>query len=288
MKPPGHRTVAVTCSTRANSDMLLCRPRDRLIRNHLCVPSFLQHALAMLLLAIASQQAGAGVFDDEEARRQINNLTVKTNERLDTSAKAQFELANQIQALREESARLRGQVESLTYELESAKKRQQDFYVDLDGRLRKIEAPAHTPEAKPADDGKTIAPRVAASDPAAESRDYEAALNLFKANKLKESASAFDSFTKTYPESSLTPSAQYWLGNAHYALHDCKKAIDAQKLLLSKWPNHAKAPDATINIATCQQELGDVKASKATLEIVLSKYPDSPAAVIAKQRLKKK
>ncbi|MBV5345388.1 MAG: tol-pal system protein YbgF, partial [Rhodoferax sp.] len=88
----------------------------------------------MLLLAIASQQAGAGVFDDEEARRQINNLTVKTNERLDTSAKAQFELANQIQALREESARLRGQVESLTYELESAKKRQQDFYVDLDGR----------------------------------------------------------------------------------------------------------------------------------------------------------
>jgi cell division protein FtsB len=43
-----------------------------------------------------------------------------------------MELANQIQALRDENARLRGQVETLNYELDAAKKRQQDFYVDLD------------------------------------------------------------------------------------------------------------------------------------------------------------
>ncbi len=244
--------------------------------------------LILLLASLGQQQANAGVFDDEEARRQISNLTAKTNERLDTSAKAQFELANQIQALREESARLRGQVETLTYELESTKKRQQDFYIDLDGRLRKIETAAQTTDAKPADDGKSSTPRTAAPDPVAESRDYEAALNLFKANKLKESASAFETFSKTFPDSTLAPSAQYWLGNAHYALHDCKKAIDAQKLLLSKWPTHIKASDAMINIATCQQELGDAKAAKTTLETVLIKYPDSPAAAIAKQRLKKK
>ena len=269
--------------------MPLCRFRHRSRSARLRIPSFAPSLILLLLLATQGlQQADAGVFDDEEARRQINNLTVKTNERLDTSAKAQFELANQIQALREESARLRGQVETLTYELESAKKRQQDFYVDLDGRLRKIETPAQTPDAKPTDDGKTITPKATASDPAAEGRDYEAALNLFKANKLKESASAFEAFTKSYPESTLTPSAQYWLGNAYYALHDCKKSIDAQKLLLNKWPSHAKAPDAMINISTCQQEIGDTKASKATLETVLTKYPDSPAAMMAKQRLKKK
>ncbi|MBI4742037.1 MAG: tol-pal system protein YbgF [Betaproteobacteria bacterium] len=242
----------------------------------------------LLFAASGVQQAGAGVFDDEEARRQINNLTARMNDRLDTSSKAQFELANQIQALREENARLRGQVETLTYELDAAKKRQQDFYIDLDGRLRKFEAPPQA-ETRPSEDGKTVAPKpAAAADPGAESRDYEAALNLFKANKLKESASAFEAFTKAYPDSALAPSAQYWLGNAHYALHDCKKAIDAQKALLNKWSGHAKAPDAMINISTCQQEIGDAKASKATLETVLIKYPDSPAAAIAKQRLKKK
>jgi len=244
--------------------------------------------LALLLATFGVQQARAGLFDDDEARRQINELTVKTNERLDTTAKAQFDLANQIQALREENSRLRGQVETLSYELESAKKRQQDFYIDLDGRLRKFET-AQQAEGAPPEDGTAPAETAKrAADPAAESRDYEAALNLFKANKIKEAAAAFDAFTKAHPESTLTPSAQYWLGNAHYAAHDCKKSIEAQKVVVAKWPSHPKAPDALINIATCQQELGDAKGAKATLETVLVKYPDTPAASSAKQRLKKK
>ena len=79
-------------------------------------------AIALLLAVFGTQQAHAGLFDDEEARRQINDLTIKVNERVDTLSKAQIELVNQIQALREENAKLRGQVETLQYELESAKK----------------------------------------------------------------------------------------------------------------------------------------------------------------------
>ena len=249
--------------------------------------------LAVLLAVIGAPQALAGVFDDEEARKQIKDLSIKTNERLDTLSKAQFELVNQIQALREENARLNGQVESLNYELDSAKKRQQDFYIDLDGRLRKQEpqqAPAD--EAKPASEAgapgaASEAPKKVASDPAAEAREYEAALNLFKGNKIKDAASAFDAFAKAHPDSTLTPNAQYWLGNAYYALHDCKKAIDAHKVVVGRWPQNPKAPDSLINIATCQQEQGDTKGVRTTLETVLSKYPDSSAAATAKQRLKK-
>lgn len=249
-------------------------------------------AIALLLAVIGVQQAQAGVFDDEEARRQVKDLSIKVGERIDTLSKAQFELVSQIQALREENARLRGQVETLNYELESAKKRQQDFYIDLDGRLRKLETapvPAAA-EAKPADDEKAAATdpgKKPVGDPAAESRDYEAALNLFKANKIKEAAVAFDAFTKAHPDSTLAPNAQYWLGNAHYSLRDCKKAVDAHRIVVGKWPQHPKAPDSLINIATCQQELGDAKGAKLTFETVLSKYPDSSAAATAKQRLKK-
>jgi len=248
--------------------------------------------LALLFALFGVHQAQAALFDDDEARRQIRDLTIHSNERLDTLSKAQFDLVNQIQALREENAKLRGQVETLSYELESAKKRQQDFYIDLDGRLRKIEtlppAPPPAPEARLADEVKAADPAPkAASDPAVEAREYETALNYFKANKIKEAASAFELFARSYPDSTLAPNAQYWLGNAHYALHDCKKAIDAHKLLISKWPQHPKAPDSMINIATCQQELGDAKAAKAMLETVLIKYPDSSAAATAKQRLKK-
>ena len=246
--------------------------------------------LALLFAVFGAPQAQAGMFDDEEARRQIKDLSIKSNERLDTLSKAQFELVNQIQALREENAKLQGQVETLNYELESAKKRQQDFYIDLDGRLRKFEPQSATSsETRTGDEEKptTDTGKKAASDPAAESREYEAALNLFKANKIKEAAGAFETFAKAHPGSTLTPNAQSWLGNAHYSLRDCKKSIDAYKVVVGKWPQHPKAPDAMVNIATCQQELGDAKGAKSTLETVLIKYPDSSAATTARQRLKK-
>ncbi len=242
--------------------------------------------LALLLALLGAHQAHAALFDDDEARKQIKDLSIQSNERIDTLSKAQFDLVNQIQALREENAKLRGQVETLSYELESAKKRQQDFYVDLDGRLRKIETPP-PPEAKPADEVPADPVAKTASDPAIEARAYETALNYFKANKIKDAAAAFELFVKTYPDGTLTPNAQYWLGNANYALHDCKKAIDAHKVVISRWPQHPKAPDSMINIATCQQELGDARGAKTTLETVLIKYPDSSAAATAKQRLKK-
>ena len=111
-------------------------------------------ALALLLAFSGVQPARAGMFDDEEARRQIKDLSISTNERIDTLSKAQFDLVSQIQALREESARLRGQIETLTYELDAAKKRQQDFYIDLDGRLRKLETQAAPPAA--AADGSRV------------------------------------------------------------------------------------------------------------------------------------
>lgn len=246
--------------------------------------------IVLLLIALGSAPVQAGLFDDDEARRQLKDLSIKTNDRLDTVSKGQIELANQIQTLRDENARLRGQVETLTYELESARKRQQDFYVDLDGRLRKLEPQmATSAEARPAEESKppVEAPRKAASDPAAEAREYEAALNLFRANKLKEAAAAFDAFARAHPDSALTPSAYYWLGNAHYALRDCKKAIDAHRVVVAKWPANPKAPDALLNVATCQQELADAKGAKGTLEALVAKYPDSTAATTARQRLKK-
>jgi len=251
--------------------------------------------LAFALAALgtlASSQAWA-LFDDDEARRQIKELRTQTGERLDTQSRAQLDLANQIESLKGEVARLRGQVESLTYELETAKKRQQDFYVDLDERLRKIE-PASGPAVGPAAAGAAGKPAGDAAearkpaDPAEEAKAYEAALNQFKAGKYKESAAAFAAFVKNHPDSDLAPSAQYWQGNSHYGLRDCKKAIEAQKVVVARWGDHPKAPDAMLNMSTCQQELGDAKGAKQTLEMLVAKYPGSSAAATASQRLKKK
>lgn len=256
---------------------------------------------AALLAALgAAVPAHAGLFDDEEARRQIANLKAITAERLDkleAASRGQIELSNQIEALRADLAKVVGQVEVLTYELDAAQKRQKDFYVDLDSRLRKLEGPAapgaaNPPagdEPRPGSGAPSAAPAAAPkSDPAAEAKEYEGALNYFKAGKYKEAASSLDGFVKNHPDSSLAPSAQYWLGNSHFALRDCKKAIDDQNVVVAKWPDSPKAPDALLNIATCHQELGDAKAAKKALETLVAKYPTAPAAESARQRLKKK
>lgn len=247
---------------------------------------------AAFVLAAAGAFAGAApawaLFDDDEARRQIAELRARSNERFDTQGRAQIELANQIEQLKGEVARLRGQVETLSYELETTKKRQQDFYIDLDGRLRKVEtAPQAAAPAAPDAAAETPAP-ARKTDPAEDARVYEAALNQFKAGKYKDSAAAFETFVRERPDSDLAPSAQYWLGNSYYGQRECKKAIDAQKVVLTRWGTHPKAADALLNIASCQQELGEAKTARQTLEQVVAKYPGSPAAETAAKRLQRK
>ncbi|WP_150428292.1 tol-pal system protein YbgF [Dechloromonas sp. CZR5] len=242
--------------------------------------------IALLIAALGAAQAQAGVFDDDEARRQIADHRIKTEARFDQQAKAQLDLAAQIQRQAEEIARLRGQIETLNYELETAKKRQQDFYLDLDTRLRKFETPvaangstdpnAATPPAKPT------------GDPAKESQEYEAALNQFKAAKYKDAAAGFAAFVQKYPDSTLAPNAQYWLGNAWYAQRDCKRAIEAQSVVTTKYADSPKAADAWLAMATCQQEMGNASGAKRSLETVVAKYPSAQAADVARERLKKK
>ncbi|MCL2523587.1 MAG: tol-pal system protein YbgF [Betaproteobacteria bacterium] len=229
-----------------------------------------------LLAVLGASHAGAGMFDDDEARRQIADLRIKTEARAEQQARAQLELQTLIQRQADEIARLHGQIETLGYELETAKKRQQDFYLDLDSRLRSIETHAAP--------GAEAAP---AANAAAEEQEYEAALGNFKAGRYKEAAAAFAAFVQRHPASSLAPNAQYWLGNAWYAQRNCTKAIEAQSIVTTKYADSPKAADAWLAIATCQKELGNATGAKRSLETVIQAFPGTPAAELAQQRLKK-
>lgn len=238
--------------------------------------------LAVGLLAYAA--SAQALFSDDEARKGVADLRTRidaqqrTLERLEQQAqdrRAVIDLANLIDALKQDIAGLRGQIEVLTNRVDQLDKRQKDLYVDLDNRLRKFEQ-AQSDKDK------------AAQAAAVEQQAYEAGLAQFKANNYGAAIQALQSFIASYPQSPLASSAQYWVGNAHYALRDYKSAITAQQKVVSSWPDSAKAPDALLNIASSQAESGDAAASRKTLQTLVSKYPNSPAAEQAKQRLAKK
>jgi tol-pal system protein YbgF len=247
-------------------------------------------ALAILLAASAVSPARAGMFDDEEARARIEALKRETTarfERMEATQLQQIEFANQLELVRQDMAKLRGQIEVLTYEIESAQKRQKDFYVDLDDRLRKLETAAQEQHAKAAASptATNSTPKV---DPAEESRDYEAALTLLKGGKYRDAGNAFEGFVGKYPDSQFLASANYWAGSAFYQGRDYAKANNYFGKVASSWPNDARAPDAMLGLANAQADAGDAKAAKATLQSLLSKYPSSNAAQVAKQRLARK
>jgi len=230
----------------------------------------------VLAVALGTALPAHALFEDDEARAQIKKLEARIarmeSEAGERDRKALFELVNQIEGLRRDMATLRGQIEVLTNRVESLDKRQKDLYVDLDTRLRKFELAG-------ADKEKD------AQQLAMETQAYEAALAQFKANNFGSAIQGLKEFLKTYPASALAPSAQYWIGNAHYALRDYKTAIAEQQKVVVTWPDHAKAPDAMLNIASSQAELGDVNGARNTLRALVGKYPNSSAAEQAKQRL---
>lgn len=245
--------------------------------------------LALLAaLVLPASQVRAGMFDDEEARARIEKLRTDFNtfsqrieQRLDTASKNQVEFSNQGESLRAELARLRGQIEILANDVETTQKRQRDFYIDLDSRLRKLETVAATPAAE-------VKPEVPKVDPAQEARDYEAALTAFKAAKYKEANAAFLAFIKAWPNSSLLPNAWYWAASSHYQLKEYGKAAETFAKVAATWPNDAKAPDALLAQGNALAEAGDAKGSKAAFEKLIAVYPTSLAAQTAKTRLKKK
>ena len=90
--------------------------------------------------------ASAQAFSDDDARKAILELRQRLSAvqselsaRLDTAQRNQLEMANQNESLRQEIARLRGQVESLTNEVATLQKRNRDLYADLDARVKKVE-----------------------------------------------------------------------------------------------------------------------------------------------------
>jgi tol-pal system protein YbgF len=245
--------------------------------------TFSTFRLATLVIAAwLPLQGNAALFGDDEARQAILDLRAKVdgiardvNTRLDSKADKSGALVqlNQHEQTMQEIARLRGQVEVLGNDLSNAEKRQKDFYADLDARLRKLEPRMITIDGNEAAVG------------ASEQKSYDAALVQFKAGDYKAAATALDDFVKLYPASAYAANAQYWLGNAYYAMRDCKSAISAQQVVVKSYPDSPKAADAMLNIASCYTELKDKPNAKKTLETLIAKYPNSNSAQLAKERI---
>ena len=258
--------------------------------------------------AASALPAQAGLFDDDEARRRIELLRQelmqqgKDNEariaRLEESIRniGVIELVRQLEQINAEMARLRGQLEVLGNENQQIQKRQRDFYLDLDSRLRRLEGGGTAASTTaPVDTGVGLGTTASANatpprtptrdDQAREIKAYDAASNLFRRNDFPSAADAFRAFVKDFPASPLASNAHYWIGISYANMRDYRAALAAQEELLAKYPQSPKAPDALLAIAAIQSEQGDSGSARNTLEDIIARFPTSEAAGKARTRL---
>lgn len=263
-------------------------------------------SVAVASFLLMSLAAHAGIFDDDEARKaildlrqQITSLNATVNNSLSAAQqrsteeiaqlrKSMLELQNQIDRQKGDISQLRGDNEVLARNLAEMQIRQKDMLQSAEQKLQAAEQRSQAVEqkltklepVKIALDGREFM-----ADPA-EKRDFDAAFAVFRAGDFAKSQKALFDFIQRYPGSGYAPSALYWLGNAQYSNRDYKEAIINFRNMISKNPDHMRAPEAMLSIANCQLEMKDPKSAKKTLEDLMKAYPKSEAAFAGVERLR--
>jgi tol-pal system protein YbgF len=226
--------------------------------------------------ALVAGPAHAGMFDDDQARQAILDLRSKTeslSSQLSAAQRTILDQSNRLDQLNQQLATLRGQNEDLTNQVVTLQKQQKDYYTDLDTRLKKFEPKQQTVDGVEG----TVQP--------GETDAFNAASQQFRSGDFKNAAASFREFIAKYPQSPYQPTAQYWLGNALYALRDYKGSTATWQSVVKNYPQHPRAPEALLAIANNQLEQGQKAAARKTLQQIVAQYGESDVAQAAQNKL---
>ena len=273
------------------------------------------------------------LFEDEGARKKLNDIQDQLNAlqssiefeinekftNFEKSNKVDPKLINnfseRINSLFDDLAKLRGEVEVLTYSLQTSEERQKVLYKELNERLQKIEESAlkiennvnsfESPtENKPLTQNNLIIqedevlPEIAPEpipeaadlpplvDKDLEYQEFEDAKKLITATKYKEAFDALDKFVVNYPSSELLPEAKYNLGYTQFALRNYKAAINTFNKIVLEYPDNPIAPNSLYQVSNSQIQITRITKAKQTLRSLIKKYPNADIIPSAKKRLK--
>ena len=275
-----------------------------------------QRSLCVVTVVAALVAATPAMAQRLSLGERVTRLENSANVENQSAGQSNLEQQNRMVQLQTEVQSLRNVVETLQNEIEQLKQRSREQYLDLDGRLGRIEGNPAAASAAPRSPSATApavtAPPAAAApaaggfsdvepapsapasvdpsvpvDPAAEEAAYQAALDaLVERFEAADSARLFQAFLRDYPSSALVPNAYYWLGESYYVTQNYDLALEAFQTLMSQHPGSRKEADALLKMGYCQIALGQRAAGEATLREVSSRHAGTDAAGKAESRLR--
>jgi tol-pal system protein YbgF len=250
-------------------------------------------AFTFLPASLAARQPSASPSPSVEQR-------VTRLERL-VSSQALVEIFEQLQRLQRELQELRGEAELQDHALQQVKDRQHELYLDIDRRLRRLEAgteeaaaaagtnelplsAAPGPEESSPLAGATAAP---SPEPVQEQERYQAAFNLLKEGHYEKAIEGLLAFLEAYPEGAYADNAQYWLGEAYYVTRQYEPAMQVFRKLREAYPESPKVSHAELKMGYIYFELGQMGDAERILRSLVDRYPNTAVGRLAQERLER-
>lgn len=194
-------------------------------------------------------------------------------------ARSQVNLLRKVHELSAQVQQLTGKLEEQTHEIAQLKRRQNQFVVDFDKRLKETASLKVTTQKTAADNAGNDS-RLLSEEGA-----YQNAYQLIKMGDYDSAIRAFRAFLEMYPDKRYAVNAHYWLGELYLAKRDYAKSEQSFQLIIDNYGKHVKAPDAMVKLGFLFVEQGNTKKASDIFNQVKSKYPKSSAASLAQARL---
>jgi tol-pal system protein YbgF len=115
---------------------------------------------------------------------------------------------------------------------------------------------------------------------------YQMAYGDYNKGSFDLAIEGFSSYLSSFPNGTLAPNAQYWLGECYFSQRKFDQAIEEFDKVVKTYPKGARVPSALLKKAYSYLELKDRSQAQQNLELVVKRYPQSREATLAKDKLR--
>lgn len=273
-------------------------------------------ACAWLSACVTPQQVEVIEREQRRLRSDTTNTVLEgsaVRKELDAARANLADTRANLQQLQRDLNALKEKVEEVRYQLDrrlGQSSKEGDIKVkDMEGRLAKIDEDlkalrSRQEESRPVQEASKVAPAPGApategieggsefakekvsGESEAARRDYDEAWRFLEQKDYKRAIDRFRAFLKKHSKSAYADNAQYWIGEAYYALREFDQAILEFDAVRRNHPKGDKVPAALLKQGFAFAELGDKVDARLILQELINRYPQSSEASKAKQKLK--
>ncbi len=203
----------------------------------------------------------------------------------EANSKILAETVQNISVIRQELQEMKGALEETRHFFQEESQKNEKLLRDFDLRLTGIEerVTLHGEQLKEI----MATPGNKHHAESGEEALYHKALSEVNTQNYQAAITLFDQFIAKHPKSTLADNAQYWKGEALFALKDYPNAVLEFQKVIKKYPKSDKIPGAVLKQGYCFFEKKEYGDAKIFLQKVIADHPHSEEAGEAREKLAK-